>query len=333
MHRGVFLISAPGGVVALVLLTTAALAGGSSYGITPGTRQLSGKISEWPVPTPKFARDPAPGPDGDIYITVMQGDRIARFDPRKQVFNEWDVPAGAHPHGLVVARDGKVWYTGNGNGTIGELDPASGKVRQHKVPSGGNPHTIVIGDDGVLWFTNQSGSLGRLDPRTRKITEVRMSGGPYGLALDRKGNVWVCRMNADRLGKLNAATGEVSELFMGSGSRPRRMAAAPDGTLWVTLYGTGRLAHVDPAANKVIREYPMPAGADGGAYAVTVDGAGRVFASEIQSDTVAMLDPKTEKFQVFRLPSKNVGIRKAIVDAQGRFWYMGSHNGRLGVIE
>jgi hypothetical protein len=31
--------------------------------------------------------------------------------------------------------------------------------------------------------------------------------------------------------------------------------------------------------------------------------------------------------------SKNVGIRKAIVDAQGRFWYMGSHNGRLGVIE
>ena len=26
-------------------------------------------------------------------------------------------------------------------------------------------------------------------------------------------------------------------------------------------------------------------------------------------------------------------LAKAIVDAQGRFWYMGSHNGRLGVIE
>jgi len=48
---------------------------------------------------------------------------------------------------------------------------------------------------------------------------------------------------------------------------------------------------------------------------------------------VAMLDPKTEQFQVFKLPSRNVGIRKAIVDAQGRYWYMGSHNGRLGVIE
>ena len=58
-----------------------------------------------------------------------------------------------------------------------------------------------------------------------------------------------------------------------------------------------------------------------------------MLASELQSDTVAVLDPATEKFQVIRLPSKNVGIRKAIVDADGRFWYMGSHNGRLGVVE
>jgi hypothetical protein len=36
---------------------------------------------------------------------------------------------------------------------------------------------------------------------------------------------------------------------------------------------------------------------------------------------------------VFDLPSKGVGIRKAVIDAAGRYWYMGSHNGRLGVIE
>ena len=77
----------------------------------------------------------------------------------------------------------------------------------------------------------------------------------------------------------------------------------------------------------------MPAGRGGGPYAVTVDAAGRVWANEIDTDTVAILDPKTEAFRVIALPSKNTGIRKAIVDAQGRFWYMGSHNGRLGVIE
>jgi len=34
--------------------------------------------------------------------------------------------------------------------------------------------------------------------------------------------------------------------------------------------------------------------------------------------------------RVVNLPSKNVGIRKMVVDASGRLWYMGSHNGRLG---
>jgi len=52
--------------VSLLVIASAALAGGSNYGVAPGSKQLSGKISEWPVPTPKFARDPAPGPDGNI---------------------------------------------------------------------------------------------------------------------------------------------------------------------------------------------------------------------------------------------------------------------------
>jgi len=319
--------------VPLLLVASGALAGGSNYGVAPGTKQLSGKITEWPVPTPKFARDPAPGPDGNIYVAVMQGDRIARFDTKTHIFNEWNLPAGAHPHGLLVDKEGRVWYTGNGNGTIGELDPSTGKVTEHRTPSGGSPHTLVIDDTGTIWFTNQSGSVGRLDRMSGKITEYKMSGGPYGLALDKRGNVWVCRMSADRMGIVDSKTGKLSELYMGAGSRPRRVAAAPDGTLWVTLYGNGKLTHVDPEVVKIIREYEMPAGANGGPYAVTVDGAGRVFANEIETDTVAMLDPKTGQFRVFRLPSKNVGIRKAIVDAEGRYWYMGSHNGRLGVIE
>src|SRR6266853_4979181 len=106
---------------------------------------------------------------------------------------------------------------------------------------------------------------------------------------------------------------------------------AEDGIRDLTVTGVQTCAL--PISVKIIKEYEMPAGASGGPYAVTVDGAGRVFANEIETDTVAMLDPKTGQFQVFKLPSRNVGIRKAIVDAQGRYWYMGSHNGRLGVIE
>jgi len=90
---------------------------------------------------------------------------------------------------------------------------------------------------------------------------------------------------------------------------------------------------IDPAQRRIVGRYPMPAGAGGGPYAVTVDGAGRVWANEIRHDTVALFDTQSERFRVIALPSQNVGIRKAIIDAQGRYWYMGSHNGRLGMIE
>jgi virginiamycin B lyase len=321
-------------LLVLVALPLAAHSGGSNYGVTPGARDIVGKISEWPVPTPKFARDPAIGGDGNIYIAVMHGNKIERFDPKARAFTEWDLPEGAHPHGLVVAADGHVFYTGNGNGTIGELDPKTGKVIEHKAPSGGDPHTIVMAADGTLWFTVQGGGrIGHLDRQSGKITEYKTSGSPYGIALDKQGNVWFCRISADSLGRLDPKTGQITTLSTGSGSRPRRMAAAPDGTLWVTYYGNGKLAHVDPVAQKVVAEYNLPAGVNGGPYAVTVDARGRVWANEIETDTVAMFDPPSGKFVVFKLPSKGVGIRKAIIDGEGRYWYMGSHNGRLGVIE
>src|SRR5512138_3789413 len=122
----------------MLLAAGAAMAGGSNYNVAPGTLTVvKGQVSEWDVPTPKFARDPAPAPDGTMYIAVMQGNKIAHFDPATKKFREWDLPPGAKPHGLIVDKQGIVFYTGNGNGTIGRLDPATGKVTEYKTGSGG----------------------------------------------------------------------------------------------------------------------------------------------------------------------------------------------------
>jgi virginiamycin B lyase len=208
------------------------------------------------VPTPRFARDPAIGPDGNIYITVMNGNKIARFDTKTHAFKEWDLAPGHRPHGLLVDKQGIVWTTGNGNGTLGRLDPATGQFTEFSTPSrGGGPHTLVIGNDGVIWFTMQSGNkIGRFDTKTSgPITEYPTSGGPYGLALDNAGNVWFCRMGDNKVGRLDPKSGQMTEISTGPGSLPRRIAAAPDGMLWVTQYGNGKLAKIDPAAAKVVK--------------------------------------------------------------------------------
>ncbi len=326
---------APAFAVFLSVWTSAVLAGGSNYGVAPGAlKQIGGQAREWPVPTPSFARDPAPGPDGNIYIAVMNGNRIARFDTASEKFTEWELPPGARPHGLVVDEAGMVWYTGNGNGTIGRLDPKSGKVVEYRVPGGGDPHTIVLDAAGKLWFTVQNGQrVGRLDRASGRIDEFPMSGNPYGLAIDRQGVVWVCRLGADSLGWIDPASGKSGELATGRGSAPRRIATGPDGSLWVAYYGNGRLARVDPQARRVVKTWELPKAGGERAYAVTADAAGRIWINGIDTDTVSVFDPGRDEFRVIALPSKNLGIRKAIIDGGGRYWYMGSHNGRLGVVQ
>ena len=321
---------------AAIAMPFAAAAGGSNYNVAPGTlATVKGEVREWDVPTPKFARDPAPAPDGSIYIAVMHGNRIAHFDPRTQKFREWDLPENARPHGVLVDKQGQVFYTGNGNGTIGKLDPASGKVVEYRAPAGGDPHTLIQGPDGIVWFTVQGGQrIGRLDPASGTITEYKTRGNPYGLALSRDGAVWFCQLRGDRLGRLDPKTGEISEIEVPGGSGPRRVAASPDGgTLWWAFFGSNELVKMDPVGRKILKSYKMPAGKGGGAYAVTVDGAGFPWINEIDANTVIRFDPATERMQTIKLPTRNTGIRKMVIAADGRLWYMGSHVGKIGVIE
>ena len=320
-------------LLAACALATGAVAGGSNYNVAPGTlASVKGEVHEWDVPTPQFARDPAPAPDGTMYIAVMQGNKIAHFDPATTKFREWDLPRGARPHGLLVDKQGIVFYTGNGNGTIGRLDPGTGKVTEYKAPSGGSPHTLIQAPDGTIWFTVQDGRIGKLEPASGKITEYKTRGGPYGLAMSKDGAIWFCQLSGDRLGRLDPKTGQITEIEVRGG--PRRVAASPDGSiLWFAFYGSNELVKFDPIAQKILKTYALPGGPGGGAYAVTVDGAGYPWVNEISANTVIRLDPATGRMQVIKLPTRNTGIRKMIVAADGRLWYMGSHIGKIGVIE
>ncbi|MBM3226505.1 MAG: hypothetical protein FJZ47_22295 [Candidatus Tectomicrobia bacterium] len=86
----------------------------------------------------------------------------------------------------------------------------------------------------------------------------------------------------------------------------------------MTLYGHGKVVRVDPAAMQVTQEYTLPGGPKSGPYAVTVDGAGLVWANAFATDTIVRLNPQDGTMRPFTLPAKGVGVRKMIVDATGR---------------
>ncbi len=116
------------------------------------------------------------------------------------------------------------------------------------------------------------------------------------------------------------------------GPAPRRVSVATDGRIRVSLYGAGRLSEVGGAANKVVKQYAMPGGPNAGPYSVNVGPGGRVWVTEFQADSIAVLDPATGEFKVVPLTARS-GIRNAAMDALGRYWFITSGTGRIGLVE
>ena len=110
------------------------------------------------------------------------------------------------------------------------------------------------------------------------------------------------------------------------------MAVDHEGNVWVTYYGVGKLVKIHARSAGIVGEYAMPGGENSGPYAVNVDQLGRVWVSEFQSNQLVVLDPATKRFAAHPFPGLESGVRSAVFDSTGRYWYLGSSIGRLGMV-
>jgi len=203
----------------------------------PGTALA---VDEFPVPNP-CAPAPAPdvgtcqpagittGPDGAIWFTEENGNRISRITTAGTVTNQFPLAAGSLPAEIVTGPDGRLWFTQSGRNKIGAIT-TGGAISEYP-PGGTNLDApadgITVGPDGALWFT-----------------EFATSG-------------------TSRVGRITTA-GTVTEFSLPSGSEPGDITAGPDGRLWFTQAGTtatlNRVGAVDGAGN--VSHYPSTGGLD-----------------------------------------------------------------------
>ena len=111
-------------------------------------------------------------------------------------------------HDAQMDFDGNVWITfdqPNLEATVARLDTRTGAVKNFKLDDmrgfAVGSHGIACDEKGILWFNTRSnvqrglGGLGRIDPKTEKITVYlppRTTNGTAGtLDSDLNGNVWV----------------------------------------------------------------------------------------------------------------------------------------------
>ncbi len=247
---------------------------------------------------------------------------------------EYPIPrAGAFPHDPAVGKDGIVWYTDQANSYIGRLDPATGRITDYATPTPqSGPHGITVAPDGGVWYTaNRVGKIGRLDPATGRIREFslpREAEDPHTLIFFGD-HIWFTVQQSDLYGSLDPATGQARVWPVPvKGALPYGIAPAPDGSLWVALFGTNQLGRITTADGRMTL-HPL-ADPLTRPRRIVVDGGGHVWYTDYARGRLGMYDPATALEKQWPAPDgKGSGPYGIAIAPDGTIWYCESGNSRL----
>ena len=245
----------------------------------------------------------AAGPDGNVWFTEPNADRIGRITPLGFVTEfSAGITAGAYPYDITAGPDGNLWFTEPGNlslapsgiDKIGRITP-QGIVTEFSAGLSANarPIGITAGADGNLWFTEAGGTgIGRITP-TGLITEfsigLRIGEQVVSITAGPDGNLWftACVPSRYGFGICVGRVGRITPLGVVSTvaqnvTNPFNITAGPDGNLWLTQGYFLRIGRVTPEG--VVTEFIE--GHTGGAFTccITAGPDGNVWFTERGND-------------------------------------------------
>jgi virginiamycin B lyase len=188
----------------------------------------SGEVTTFDVPAdPAGDRKGPPvpyelrvGPDGQVWCSELQGNRIIRFDPGTRAFATWEMPVSlSGPRRFDIGPDGSLWIPAYSANLLVRLDPGTGRFERHPLPMpDAVPYVARVGEGGTIWIgTAAADAVFEFDPGRRAfVSHPLPSRGALvrHLALDpRSGDVWLA---------YGASPGTLS-------ARVARLAARADG--------------------------------------------------------------------------------------------------------
>jgi virginiamycin B lyase len=257
--------------------------------------------------------------DGNIFITPSMQQALLEFDPRTKEFTTHWMDEGYYPHTIRVDQQDRVWFTLALSSQVAMFDRASGEFTLFDLPARGFKEWMVLKSlPLIFWF----------DPENRPEPDADREGSglpmPYGIDVAPNGIVWVTRLYANDIARIDPASGEVSMIdFPYQG--PRRLRVDADNNVWIVAFQDSLLVKYDPATNK-FSDYELPV-VNEVPYALNVDrDRGVVWVNGNQSDTLLSFDIATEAWKVYPMPRRGFFSRDIEVsEHDGSVYTTNSH--------
>ncbi|MCB1710733.1 MAG: lyase, partial [Halioglobus sp.] len=257
--------------------------------------------------------------DGNIFITPSMQQALLEFDIKTKKFITHEMPAGFYPHTIRVDDKDRVWFTLALSSQVAMFDRSSGEFTIYDLPARSVKEWFILKSLPLVFSISPEH---RPQPSPdREGTGLPM---PYGIDITPDGMVWVARLYANDLARINPDTGEVTMIdfpFQG----PRRLRSDADGNLWIVAFQDSLLVKYAPATGE-FTSYPLPV-INEVPYALNVDrDRGVVWVNGNQSDTILAFDIAGESWNVYPMPRQRFFSRDIEISEQdGAVYTTNSH--------
>ncbi len=260
------------------------------------------------------------------FLLMMMSISIAQAEPVE--ITEWQVPwENTRPRDPYLDQNGRVWFCGQGGEYLAYLDPLSGEFKKYDLGHGAGPHNLIVDEDGFVWFAgNLNGYIGKLDPNTGDIQRFSMpdpeAGDPHTLIFNSAGNIWFTVQGGNFIGKLIKKTGEIKLVKVQTeDARPYGIAVDANDRPWVVLFGSFKLATVDPTS-MVLGEIELPRkDARPRRLVITTDNS--IWYVDYAEGFLGRYDQNTGNFKEWSLPGgKRARPYGMAVDDNDNLWFV-----------
>lgn len=253
--------------------------------------------------------------DGHVFLTPSVQRRIVEFDPKTKQFKVHHLKDGLYPHTIRIDARDRVWFTLALSNQIGMIDRATGEQHFIDLPTRSLGEAFTV---RILPLMFKLATLGL--PLAVLPIDDRASGTPlpYGIDLTPDGVVWVARLHANDLVRVDPVTLEPT-LIAFPAMGPRRLRSDAAGNVWISAFAESAILRYDPKSGAFQRfDMPtLPKGSDT-PYALNVDRErGIVWVTGTASDTLNALDIASGRWSVFPMPRRMTFTRDIEIASDG----------------
>ena len=213
-----------------------------------------------------------------------------------------------------------------------------------------SPHDVIVDANGLVWYSSfGEQNLGKLDPKTGKVTEFPIvehkpgfPTGGLGLRSDRDGNLWLGNMYQATIMKFDRKT-EAFKFWPLQGEQNIDAAqinmvspqsSQVDGKVWAQNNGFAGVHRLDIASGKIETWEPFKdAKEPHNIYDVIPDSKKNVYFTDFRQRHIGRIDAKTGEIKLFTIPTPASAPRRGMMDAQDRLWFGEYRGDRVGMFD